>query len=99
MQEGVPVLPCAVETFRWGLKNARACAVVWGDPISLDGLHRTRSGYEEAMRIVGDEIVRLWRLAAEAVTDGLPAELSDGAKRFRPYLPPLWSNGKQPVAV
>lgn len=93
MQEGVPVFPCAVETFRWGLRNARACSVVWGEPISLDGLERNRAGYEEAMRIVGDEIMRLWRLAAEAVVDGLPPELPDGARRFKPYLPPLVEDG------
>src|SRR5438876_7896818 len=59
MQEGVPILPCAVETFRWGLRNARPCAVLWGDPISLDGLRRDRAGYAGAIKIVGDEIVRL----------------------------------------
>jgi 1-acyl-sn-glycerol-3-phosphate acyltransferase len=96
MQEGVPVFPCGVETFRWGLGNARACAVVWGEPISLDGLERNRAGYEEAMRIVGNEITRLWRLAAGAVADGIPAELPDGARRFKPFLPPLLVDGRAP---
>jgi len=94
MQEGVPILPCAVETFRWGVKNARACAVVWGEPMSLDGLRRNRAGYEEAMRVVGDEIVRLWRLAADAVADGLPDRLPDGAQRFHTFLPPLNNDGR-----
>jgi 1-acyl-sn-glycerol-3-phosphate acyltransferase len=96
MQEGVPVLPCAVETFRWGLKNARACAVVWGEPISLDGLRRNRTGYEEAMARVGAEIVRLWRVASEAVEDGLPPQLRDGTRRFRPFLWPFWTDGDRP---
>ncbi len=48
MQEGVPVIPCAVETFKWNAKtNRRACSVVWGHPISTEGLSRDRSGYTE----------------------------------------------------
>lgn len=93
MQEGVPVLPCAVETFRWGLKNARACAVMWGEPISLEGLRRNRAGYDEAIHIVSEEIVRLWRIAGEAVAAGLPPELPDGTRRYRWYLPGASTDG------
>src|SRR6266498_2840328 len=81
MQEGVPVIPCGVETFRWSPRNRRGCAVVWGEPISLEGLRRNRAGYEEALEMVRAEIVRLWRQAAEAVATGFPPELSDGTKR------------------
>jgi 1-acyl-sn-glycerol-3-phosphate acyltransferase len=91
MQEGVPVIPCAVETFRWSPTNRRACSIIWGEPISLEGLRRNRAGYEEAMEMVRAEIVRLWRQAAEAVVAGLPAELPDGTKRYgavvRPGVP------------
>lgn len=97
MQEGVPIVPCGVETFRWGLKNARACAVVWGDPINLEGLRRNKAGYEEAIRVVGDEILRLWRMAGEAVAAGLPPELPDGTRRFKPYLRGLWTDGREAV--
>jgi len=81
LQEGVPVIPCGVDTFGWSPTNRRKCAVVWGDAMKLDGLPRNRRGYAEAAEIVGAEIVRLWRLAAEASTAGLPPELPDGAKR------------------
>lgn len=81
LQEGVPVIPCGLDTFGWSLTNRRKCAVVWGEPMELDGLPRNRRGYAEAVEIVGAEIVRLWRLAAEASADGLPPELPDGAKR------------------
>ena len=81
LQEGVPMIPCGVDTFGWSPTNRRKCAVVWGDPMELDGLSRNRRGYAEAAEIVGAEIVRLWRLAAEASAAGLPPELSDGAKR------------------
>lgn len=97
MQEGVPVLPCAVETFRWSPRNRRGCAIVWGEPISLEGLRRNRTGYEEAMETVRAEIVRLWRQAAEAVAAGFPPELPDGTKRYHPYLYPMFTDGREPV--
>jgi 1-acyl-sn-glycerol-3-phosphate acyltransferase len=81
LQEGVPVIPCGLDTFGWSPTNRRKCAVVWGEPMQLDDLPRNRRGYSEAAQIVGGEIVRLWRLAAEASAAGLPPELPDGAKR------------------
>src|SRR5207302_8999248 len=81
IQEGVPVIPCGVDTFRWSPRNRRKCAVVWGEPIPLDDLPRGRRGYEQALEIVGGEIVRLWRLAAEAAAAGLPPALPDGTLR------------------
>lgn len=81
LQEGVPVIPCGLDTFGWSPQHRRKCAVVWGEPMSLDDLPRNRRGYAEAIDIVGAEIVRLWRLAAEASAVGLPPELPDGARR------------------
>jgi 1-acyl-sn-glycerol-3-phosphate acyltransferase len=83
LQEGAPVIPCAVDTFGWSLTNRRRCAVVWGEPLDLTHLPRNREGYGRAAEIVGGEIVRLWRLAAEAAAAGLPPELPDGARRYR----------------
>jgi 1-acyl-sn-glycerol-3-phosphate acyltransferase len=90
MQERVPVIPCGLDTFGWSPTNRRRCAVVWGEPMRLDDLPRNRKGYAEAAERVGAEIVRLWRLAAEACAAGLPLELPDGAKRsgINPKLPP-----------
>jgi len=83
LQEGAPVIPCAVDTFGWTPKlvNRRPCAVVWGEPMDLNHLPRNRAGYAEAAEIVQAEIVRLWRLAAAAAAAGLPPELPDGTKR------------------
>jgi 1-acyl-sn-glycerol-3-phosphate acyltransferase len=81
MQEGVPVIPCGLDTFGWSPTNRRKCAVVWGEPMRLDDLPRNRKGYAEAVEVVGAEIVRLWRLAAEASAAGLPPRLPDGAER------------------
>jgi 1-acyl-sn-glycerol-3-phosphate acyltransferase len=81
MQEGVPVIPCGLDTFGWSPTNRRLCAVVWGEPMSVDDLPRNRKGYAEAAERVGAEIVRLWRMAVEACSAGLPPELPDGARR------------------
>jgi len=81
MQEGAPIIPCALDTFHWSPANRRLCAVVWGEPIDVSELPRNRKGYAEAAEIVGAELVRLWRMAAEACAAGLPPELPDGAKR------------------
>ncbi len=81
MQEGVPVIPCGLDTFGWSPRNRRKCAVIWGEPMRLDDLPRNRKGYAEAGERVGAEIVRLWRLAAEVSAAGLPPELPDGSRR------------------
>lgn len=81
MQEGVPVIPLGLDTFRWSLRNRRLCAVVWGEPMTVDDLPRNRKGYAEAADRVGEEIVRLWRQAVAACEAGLPPELPDGARR------------------
>jgi 1-acyl-sn-glycerol-3-phosphate acyltransferase len=49
-----------------------------------EGLPRNRAGYTEAGELVRTEIVRLWRLAAEAAAAGLPAQLPDGTPRNAP---------------
>ena len=82
MHEGVPVIPCGLDTFGWSPTNRRKCAVVWGEAMRLDDLPRNRKGYAEAAELVGAEIVRLWRLAAEAVRGGTAARAPpDGAVR------------------
>src|SRR5205823_2673180 len=50
----------------------------------LDSLPRNRAGYTEAGELVRAELVRLWRLAAEAAAAGLPPELPDGTPRNGP---------------
>jgi 1-acyl-sn-glycerol-3-phosphate acyltransferase len=85
LQEGAPVIPCGIDTFGWSPRNRRKCAIVWGDPIDVSDLPRNRGGYATAAERVRDEMVRLWRQAAEASAAGLPPELPDGAKRHGPY--------------
>ena len=88
IREGVPVVPCGIDTFRWSLRNPRPCSIVWGDPIDLGGLGANARGYREGAEIIGAEILRLWRQAAEAVMNGFPAGLPDGTPRER--APRFW---------
>jgi 1-acyl-sn-glycerol-3-phosphate acyltransferase len=84
LQEGVPVVPCGVYSFGWSLRNRMPCAVVWGDPVDLSALPRSGRGYRHAAEIVGAEILRLWRQAAEASAAGFPRALADGTPRVGP---------------
>jgi 1-acyl-sn-glycerol-3-phosphate acyltransferase len=87
LQEGVPIVPCGIDTFGWSLSNRRQCAVVFGDPISLEGLPHTGRGYKEGAAVVEEAIHRLWRQAAQAVVDGCPEVLPDGTRRARRVRP------------
>ena len=82
IQEEVPIVPCGIDTFGWGIRNRRTCCVVWGEPIRLD-LPRTGKGYKEGAAVVEELIVGLWRVAAQAVADGFPELLPDGSRRSR----------------
>ena len=84
IHEQVPVIPCGIDTFGWSLKNRRPCAVVWGEPIRLEGLPRNGRGYKEGAAILGAEIQRLWRQAADAVGVSFPEQLADGTPRSGP---------------
>ncbi|HEU0303499.1 MAG TPA: lysophospholipid acyltransferase family protein [Gaiellaceae bacterium] len=84
IQEGVPLVPCGLDTFQWSFRNPRRCALVWGEPIDLSALPRNGRGYKEGAAITDGAILALWRQAAEAVVAGLPDTLSDGAVGHRP---------------
>lgn len=83
LQEEVPIVPCAIDTFGWSPSNRRCCACVFGEPVDLSSLPRSGRGYKQGAAIVEREIVRLWRLAAQAVAEGLPPVLRDGTRRGR----------------
>lgn len=83
VQEKVPIVPVALDTFGWNLRNRRPCCVVWGDPITLD-VPRNGKGYKEGTAIVQERVHSLWRQAAQAIADGFPETLPDGARRSKP---------------
>jgi len=84
MQEGVPVVPVGIDAFGWSLGNPRPFAVAFGPPMDLSAFPRNGRGYKEAAAIVEAEMLRLWRLSAQAVADGLPDRLRDGTLREPP---------------
>jgi 1-acyl-sn-glycerol-3-phosphate acyltransferase len=86
IQEDVPVVPAGIDTFGWNMRNRRTCCVVWGEPFRLD-LPRTGKGYKEGAAVLEEEVVRLWRMAAQAVADGFPVEIAGGLRRERPIRP------------
>ena len=75
------MIPCAVESFQWTMRNRRACCVVYGEPISFQGVAANGRAYKQAAEQVRVEILRLWRQAAGAVAAGFPLELADGTRR------------------
>jgi 1-acyl-sn-glycerol-3-phosphate acyltransferase len=81
IQEGVPIVPCGVDTFGWSIKTRRRCCVIWGEPMWLDDLPRTGAGYREGAARVERELSRLWLEATRAAAEGYPAQLPDGARR------------------
>lgn len=98
LQEGVPIVPCGVYSFGWSPTNRTPCALVWGDPLHLTGLPRSGRGYKEAAEIVGREIVRLWRLAGEAIAAGFPGELPDGSRRSGVFYSRLREASTMPIS-
>lgn len=100
IQEEAPLVPCGVYSFGWTPTNRRPCALVWGEPIDLGRFPRSGRGYREAGEVVGAEVTRLWRLAAEAVATHFPAELPDGSRRSGRVPPGGFApSGRVPVAV
>jgi 1-acyl-sn-glycerol-3-phosphate acyltransferase len=81
MQEGVPVVPVGIDAFGWSPGNRRRFAVVFGEPMDLSDFPGNGRGYKQAAAVVETEMLRLWRLAAQAVADGLPDRLRDGTPR------------------
>jgi 1-acyl-sn-glycerol-3-phosphate acyltransferase len=94
LQEGVPVVPCGLDSFRWSPSNRRPCAVVFGEPIHLVGLEANGRGYKEGAAIVEEAVHRLWRQAAQAAADGLPEVLPDGTRRT----PMVWGWQAHPTS-
>ena len=85
IQEGVPLVPCGLDTFQWSLQNRRQVRHRLG---RADRPARRCRGTARATRrarpSLDEAILGLWRQAAEAVVAGLPDELPDGARRTGP---------------
>jgi 1-acyl-sn-glycerol-3-phosphate acyltransferase len=61
LQEGVPVLPVAVHGSQtWQPGNFHPVSVVWGEPMTFEGLPKGGRGYREASLQIQAEIRHLW---------------------------------------
>lgn len=81
MREDVPIVPCGLATFGWTPWNRKPCAVVWGEPLRLNGLAPARDARRTAVGQLTERVHHLWREAERAVADGYPESVDDGARR------------------
>jgi 1-acyl-sn-glycerol-3-phosphate acyltransferase len=74
LQEEVPVVPAAIHgTQTWRAGNFKPVSIVWGEPMTFEGLPKHGKGYREASEQIEREIHRLWRFLVEMHEAGRPA--------------------------
>ncbi len=77
LQENVPVVPAVIHgTEDWRPGNFRPVSVVWGQPMTFEGLPRNGKGYREASAEIQAEIRRLWEWLREMHAAGRPRGLT-----------------------
>jgi 1-acyl-sn-glycerol-3-phosphate acyltransferase len=77
LQEGVPVLPVAVHGSQtWKPGNFHPVSILWGEPMSFEGLPRGGRGYREASSQLQAEIRRLWDWLVVEHERGRPRDAS-----------------------
>jgi 1-acyl-sn-glycerol-3-phosphate acyltransferase len=73
LQEGVPVIPAAIYgSFEWRPWNHRPVSIVWGEPMTFEGIARSGRGYREVSTLIQEEIHRLWRWLGDVHERGRP---------------------------
>jgi 1-acyl-sn-glycerol-3-phosphate acyltransferase len=73
LQEGVPVLPVVVHGSQtWKPGNFHPVSVLWGEPMTFDGLPKGGRGYREASLALQTEIRRLWEWLVVQHEQGRP---------------------------
>jgi 1-acyl-sn-glycerol-3-phosphate acyltransferase len=80
---GVPVVPCAVDTYGWAKAKRRPCVAVFGEPLSLDDLPKGREGVDLGTKRIAEAVDRAYGEAVAATEAGRPERLPDGARRRR----------------
>ena len=77
LQENVPVVPAAIHgTETWRPGNFHPVSVVWGPPMSFEGLPRNGKGYRAASAEIQAEIRRLWEWLRDVHASGRPRDLT-----------------------
>jgi 1-acyl-sn-glycerol-3-phosphate acyltransferase len=73
VQEGVPVVCGVVHgSQHWRLGNFHPVSVVWGSPMTFEGVPRNARGYREASQEIGAEIRSLWQWLVDIHAQGRP---------------------------
>lgn len=73
MNEGVPVVPAAIEgSESWTLRGRDRVAVAFGEPLRFDEYPRNSKGYRRAAAVMMEEIVRLWKFLRGVRAHGFP---------------------------
>jgi 1-acyl-sn-glycerol-3-phosphate acyltransferase len=73
LQENVPIVPVAVHgTQTWKPGNFKPVSIVWGTPMTFDGLPTGGRGYREASAQLQAEIRKLWEWLVEQHELGRP---------------------------
>lgn len=73
INEGVPVVPAAVEGSQdWTLRGRDPVAVAFGEPLRFDEYPRNSKGYRGASSVIMEEIVRLWEFLRGVRQHGCP---------------------------
>jgi 1-acyl-sn-glycerol-3-phosphate acyltransferase len=81
VREGVPVVPCGLDTFGWSRRSRRPCSIVFGDALRFDDSYVGREGVSEATASIAAAVDEAWRAAVAANEAGRPATLADGTRR------------------
>ena len=76
IQEGVPLVPCGIDTLRLEPEEPPQVLRSSGASRSQLDLPRNGKGYKEGAVIVEQRVTQLWRQAAQAVADGFPETLA-----------------------
>jgi 1-acyl-sn-glycerol-3-phosphate acyltransferase len=77
LQEEVPVIPAAIHGSQfWQPWNRHPVSVVWGKPMTFEGLPRSGKGYRAASALIQEEIHRLWKWLVELHEQGRPATVT-----------------------
>jgi 1-acyl-sn-glycerol-3-phosphate acyltransferase len=76
LQEGVPIIPAAIHgSHEWRPGNWKPISIVWGEPMTFEGLPKNAKGYREASQQVEQELHRLWRWLVEVHEAGRPVAI------------------------
>jgi 1-acyl-sn-glycerol-3-phosphate acyltransferase len=82
LQEGVPVVCCAIHGSQHWNFNLAPVSVAFGEPLQFEGLPRNAKGYREASARIQDELHGLWSWLRDLHEAGRPRLATPPAYRW-----------------